>query len=261
MSRGGEEAGASRGVDENDGGIGSKRGVVFSGEACTRGRQSADRWTDEVECGEDSSETKPEIAWQTQEHAEGDRQMCSEVLRGGTPLEELQLRLERLTRRVGGWVKWRSFVGKGCWLQKGMGEMELGVGRVHEELLSGGRKQGDDNSGQASGDYFFHGQFEGLSSPLCNPLIKSMKQGIKRAHVDNGTQERARRPLMWGMLTRMQESFPYWEVGGGVVFIGLALPYFLTLRASELFTGEKGDFHNMYCLRRGDVAFSELTSS
>ena len=25
----------------------------------------------------------------------------------------------------GMWVSWRSFVGNGCWLQKGMGEVEL----------------------------------------------------------------------------------------------------------------------------------------
>ena len=54
----GEEAGASRGVDEYDGGIGSKRGVMFSGKAGTRGRSSTGRRTDEVGCGADPSETK-----------------------------------------------------------------------------------------------------------------------------------------------------------------------------------------------------------
>ena len=44
----------------------------------------------------------PEIAWQVQELGDVERQMCSEILGGGTPVEELKLRLEGLTRRVGG---------------------------------------------------------------------------------------------------------------------------------------------------------------
>ena len=53
----------------------------------------------------------------------------------------------------------------------------------------------------------------------------------------------------------MQESIPSWGVGGKVVWIGLALSYFLMLRASELFAGEKREFHSVYCLRRGGVTF------
>ena len=69
----------------------------------------------------------------------------------------------------------------------------------------------------------------GLSLPSGNSLIKSVKQGIKRAHVEKGTLQRVRTPLIWGILTRMQESVPYWGVGGRVVWIGLALSYFLSL--------------------------------
>ena len=53
---------------------------------------------------------------------------------------------------------------------------------------------------------FFHEQFVVLSMPLDNPLIRSGRQGIKRAHVEEGSQERVRRPLTWGMLTGMQEN-------------------------------------------------------
>ena len=42
--------------------------------------------------------------------------------------------------------------------------------------------------------------------PLDNPLIRSGRQGIKRAHVEEGSQERVKRPLTWGMLTGMQEN-------------------------------------------------------
>lgn len=44
------------------------------------------------------------------------------------------------------------------------------------------------------------------------------------------------------------------RVGGRVVWIGLALSYHLWLRASELFADDKGWFHEVYCLRRGEIA-------
>ena len=43
--------------------------------------------------------------------------------------------------------------------------------------------------------------------------------------------------------TEMQESSQAWGVGGRVIWIGLALSYFLKLRASELFVKEKVVFH------------------
>ena len=55
----------------------------------------------------------------------------------------------------------------------------------------------------------YHEQFVGLSLPLGNPLIKSVKPGIERAHVEKSTQQRVRRSLTWGILTRTQESVPY----------------------------------------------------
>ena len=44
----------------------------------------------------------PRIAWQVQELGTVERLMCSEILREGAHLEELQLRLEELPRRTGG---------------------------------------------------------------------------------------------------------------------------------------------------------------
>ena len=82
-----------------------------------------------------------------------------------------------------------------------------------------------------------------------------MKQGNKRAHVEKVNQQRVRKLLTWGIPTRMQENVSYWRVGGRMAWIDLALSYFLMLRASELFAGEKGEFHNIYCLRRRNVTF------
>lgn len=52
------------------------------------------------------------------------------------------------------WVSWRSFVGKGCWLQKGMAETRLAaeLAEFFEVLFRGEREQGDDNSGQVGDD-------------------------------------------------------------------------------------------------------------
>ena len=48
---------------------------------------------------------------------------------------------------------------------------------------------------------------------------------------------------------------PILGVGGRVAWTGLALSYILMLRATELFAWENGDFHIIYCLRKGDVVF------
>ena len=45
-------------------------------------------------------------------------------------------------------------------------------------------------------------------------MIRSVKQGIKRAHAERGTQRGVRRPKAWDMLTRMQDSVPILGSGG-----------------------------------------------
>ena len=57
---------------------------------------------------------------------------------------------------------------------------------------------------------FYNEQFVGLSMPLGNTLIRSVKQRIKGAHVEKGTHQRVRRRLTWAILTIMQESVPSW---------------------------------------------------
>ena len=46
----------------------------------------------------------------------------------------------------------------------------------------------------------FHEQWVGRSLPLDHFWIKTVKEGIKRAHVEGGTQQRMRRLLSWEML-------------------------------------------------------------
>lgn len=68
--------------------------------------------------------------------------------------------------------------------------------------------------------------------------------------MEKGSQHWVRRLLTWEMQTEMQDSVPSWGVRGRVMCIGLASSYFLELRASELFTMEKGLFHKV--LRTSD---------
>ena len=58
------------------------------------------RWREE-QIPEKLNAECPGIDWQVQELGTGEQLMCSEILREGTHLEELQLRLEKLTRRIG----------------------------------------------------------------------------------------------------------------------------------------------------------------
>ena len=99
---------------------------------------------------------------------------------------------------------------------------------------------------------FFHEQWMGKTLPLNHFRIKAVKEGIKRAHVEGGTQQRMRRPLSWEMLKEMEEAAKEWGMGGRVVWIGLALTYLLLLRASELFAEDDGSVHAVYCLRGGE---------
>ena len=155
------------------------------------------------------------------------------------------------------WVSWRSFIGTGCWLPKDMGEMDL-VGELVGFIGYCCAEKGNKEStivGKLVAINFYHEQFLGLPVPMSNPLIRSVGQGIKRAHVGMGSQQNVRRPLTWGVLTEMQESVQAWGIGGTVLWIGLALTNFLMLRTSELFAKGRGVFHKVYCLRRGDVVF------
>ena len=102
---------------------------------------------------------------------------------------------------------------------------------------------------------FFHEQWMGKTLPLNYFRIKAVKEGIKRVHVEGGTQQRMPRPLSWGMLKEMEEETKEWGVGWRVAWIGLALTYLLLLRASELFAEDDGRVHALYCLRGEDVAF------
>ena len=59
------------------------------------------RWKEE-QIPEKLNAERPEIAWQLQELGDREQLMCTEILRESMLLEELRLRLEVHTRRIGG---------------------------------------------------------------------------------------------------------------------------------------------------------------
>ena len=104
------------------------------------------------------------------------------------------------------------------------------VGRVHGVLLRRKRREESTIVGKLVAINFYHEQFVGLSMLMNNPLIRSVRQGIERAHVEKGSQQRVRRPLTWGMLRGMQGSIASWREGGWALWIGLAPSYGFMLR-------------------------------
>ena len=123
----------------------------------------------------------------------------------------------------------RSFVGNGCWLQNEMGEMELAaeLGEFLGYRCAEKWKQEATIAGKLMEIICDPERFVGLSMSLGNPLIRSVKQEIKRAHVEKDTLQRVGRPLTCGVLARMQDCVPYRGVGRRLVRIGVALFYFL----------------------------------
>ena len=94
-------------------------------------------------------------------------------------------------------MRWRSFIGKGCSLRKDMGEMEL-VGELVEftgYCCAGKENKESSIVGKLVAINFYHEQFLGLPVPMSNPLVGFVRQGIKRAHVEMGSQQKVRRPL------------------------------------------------------------------
>ena len=105
-------------------------------------------------------------------------------------------------------MSWRSFAGNGCRLRKDMGEMEL-VGELVEIMRYRGAGKGIKEStivGKLVAINIYHGRFLELSVPMSNPLIRSVRQAIKSAHIRMGNQQKVRRPLAWGMKRRCRRA-------------------------------------------------------
>lgn len=147
-------------------------------------------------------------------------------------------------------------------LQGEMGEMEL-VAELAEFkghcCAEKGNKQ-TTNPSRLGTIICYHEHFVGLSGPLGIPLIRSVIQAVKRAHVEKSTHQRVSRPVTWGIPTRIHGSIPSWGVEERTVWIGLALFYFMMLQVLELLAGEKEGFHGI-CCGGGMQRLSQISNS
>ena len=110
----------------------------------------------------------------------------------------------------------------------------------------------------------FHRVEVGTGHPTKSSLSERAFSGISRTHavahaVANavaGTKTRVRRPMSWDMLEVVTFA-PSWGSGGRVLWLCLALGP----RSHELFATDAGVAHQVHCLTRRDVAFSEVGST
>ena len=72
---------------------------------------------------------------------------------------------------------------------------------------------------------------------------------MKRAQAEGGTQQRLRRERQ----QEIEGSAKEWRVGRRVAWIRLTLSYLMLLKASELYEGDDGRIHAVYCSRGEDV--------
>ena len=65
----------------------------------------------------------------------------------------------------------------------------------------------------------------GLSVTKHIPLIRSVRQGVRRLHAEMGSQQTVRRQLAYGILAGTQGGVQTRGIRGRVSLIGLALSY------------------------------------
>ena len=94
-----------------------------------------------------------------------------------------------------------------------------------------------------------------MELPTKSPLLERVFSGISRAHAVAGTKLRVRRQVSWDILLKGETLVSSWGRGGRVLWLCLALGYFLMTRSDEVFAMDTGVVHQVHCLTRGDVAF------
>lgn len=93
--------------------------------------------------------------------------------------------------------------------------------------------------------------------PIAAPSVSRALKGVEKAHVAFGTVRRVRVPVSWEVVLAGQHLARSWGAGGRVLWLCLALTYFLVARSDEIFADGAGRVHPVHCLRRDDVTFYE----
>ena len=85
----------------------------------------------------------------------------------------------------------------------------------------------------AESQYFHRGEV-GMELPAKSPLLERVFSGTSRAHAVAGTKLRVRRQVSWDILLKGETLVSSWGRGGRVLWLCLALGYFLMTRSDEL---------------------------
>ena len=109
--------------------------------------------------------------------------------------------------------------------------------------------------GYLSAIKFFHKMYAGWELHTTHCMVLAVGKGIDRVQGKGDVKPRVRKPLSWDMLWDGKNEVLTAEGGGRVMWMGLALAYFLLCRASELFAYDSGMVHPDYCLTRRDLTF------
>ena len=102
--------------------------------------------------------------------------------------------------------------------------------------------------GYLSAIKFFHKMYAGWELPTTHCMVLAVGKGIDRVQGKGDVKPRVRKPLSWDMLWDGKNEVLTADGGGSVMWMGLALAYFLLCRASELFAYDSGMVHPDYCL-------------
>lgn len=103
---------------------------------------------------------------------------------------------------------------------------------------------------------FYHKLYQGRELPMSHCLLVAAGKGVDRIRAAGPqTPRRVRLPLTWAILASGYDSGVGVGQGERVIWLGLALSYFLLCRASELFAYEDGLVHPDFCLTRDCLTF------
>ena len=109
------------------------------------------------------------------------------------------------TRKTFGPIRWK-YAGKGIWVEEVTGKARMGEELVQYMAFCCAVKTNIKTTvaGELEAVNFYHEQWVGLSLPISHVRVKAVRRGIKRAHVESGSQQRVRRPLTWGKLPEIK---------------------------------------------------------
>ena len=102
---------------------------------------------------------------------------------------------------------------------------------------------------------FFHKLYLGWELTTSHCMIAAAGKGIGRFRGMSGKNAQVRLPLTWSILAHGYLAVTSSQEGGDVMWLGLALSYFLLCRASELFAYANGLVLPDFCLTRDCLTF------